>query len=352
MENVSSANTALSAIGIAAAIAITVSAALAWLMLRSSWHWALDHPGSRSLHAAAVPRTGGLALMAGVLAAGCFVELQATEALTREALTGHWLWLETLCAGALGALSLIDDRRGLPVSVRLMAHFIVACVYAGLLLRAGSAAVALPLVLGVALCIAAMTNFFNFMDGTNGLAGGMTVIGQTACAFCAWPSDPTLAALCLAMAGAAVGFLLFNLPGRIFMGDGGSVPLGFLTGAVGVYGWHNGLWPYWFVPLVFAPFIVDAGITLTKRIMHREKFWQAHRGHYYQRVVRMGASHAQLACMEYALMLVCAVGAIWARQIGITGQLAIFATIGVVLASLILSIDARWRRFMMQNEAA
>ncbi len=79
-----------------------------------------------------------------------------------------------------------------------------------------------------------------------------------------------LASICVAAAGAA--FLLFNFPpARIFMGDAGSIPLGFLAAAVGALGWHDGLWPLWFPVVVFAPFVVDASVTLVRRAVRGER---------------------------------------------------------------------------------
>lgn len=305
-------------------------------MIRSSWNWAVDVPGERSLHTAPTPRSGGLAIMAGVLAAACLVQFQ----------TGHWLWVATLGAAILSAVSLADDRHGLPIPVRLLAHLAVAALYSGWLLKPGAATVAILLtLLAITIGITAIINFFNFMDGANGLAGGMAVIGLTTYAIVAWPLDTTLAALCMAVAGAVAGFLPFNLRGRIFMGDGGSVPLGFLAAALGCQGWLAGFWPAWFAPLVFAPFIADASVTLLRRIVRGEKFWQAHREHYYQRLVRMGCAHGRLAVMEYALMFTCAGAACLALRLEASAQLAVFATITFLLITLMRVIDARWAAF-------
>ena len=336
------------------ALAGCLCAALTWLMVRSGWNWAVDVPGERSLHSAPTPRSGGLAVMTGVLAAAGLFQIQ----------TGDWLWAATLGAVLLTAVSLADDRHGLPIRARLLTHLAVAALYSAWLLQIGQpvqlgqpgqfgqfgqpgAAVwaGLLTLLVMTIGIAAVTNFFNFMDGANGLAGGMAVSGFTTYAMVAWPLDTTLAALCLALAGAAAGFLPFNLKGRIFMGDGGSVPLGFLAAALGCQGWLAGLWPLWFAPLVFAPFITDAGVTLLRRIARGEKFWQAHREHYFQRLVRMGCSHARLALMEYALMLACAGAACWALRLPMAGQVALFATIALLLATLMRVIDLRWQAF-------
>ena len=133
------------------------------------------------------------------------------------------------------------------------------------------------------------------------------------------------------------------------MGDSGAVPLGFLAGAVGLKGWHGELWPLWFPLLVFAPFITDAAVTLARRILRGEPFWLSHRQHYYQRVVLMGASHAQVAAGEAALMLLCAGAAVWVLRQGVSGHAAVFATISALLLILMLVIDVRWKRFVARS---
>ena len=348
---------------LAAAIASGAAAAVIALMLAHRWPLAIDQPNERSLHTQPVPRTGGLGLLAGLLCA----------ALVTTLLQGAWPWPETVLAAALAAVSLIDDQRSLSVRVRLFTHLTIAVVYAVLVSPLVSSLVSSPALslppplmpalllphtapgwqgvvwlLFAALCLVTAINFYNFMDGANGMAGGMACIGFGAYAWAAWPGNPALAALSLAVAGAAAGFLPFNLKGRIFMGDAGSVPLGFLAGAVGLNGWHTGLWPLWFPALLFAPFALDATVTLVRRMLRGEKFWLSHREHYYQRVVLMGATHGQLAAGEFALMLACAGAALWARSLeetgGGAGPRAVFATIGALFLVLMLLIDARWKR--------
>jgi hypothetical protein len=96
--------------------------------------------------------------------------------------------------------------------------------------------------------------------------------------------------------------------------------------------------------LVFAPFVVDATATLTRRILRREKFWQAHRDHYYQRLVRMGWSHRQLALAEYALMIACGISALVLLQVDPIFQVAGLSAWLVVYAVLVLYIDKSWTR--------
>ncbi len=287
----------------------------------------LDHPNARSLHVRPVPRIGGLGIVAGVcFALAAFVPGTAAVALP---------------VLALAVISLVDDRWGLPAWLRLFAHLTVAAAFLTVALPG------LPLVPMVLLTLAVgwMINLYNFMDGVDGLAGGMGVTGFAAYAAAAWlGADSELMAVSLAIAGGVLGFLLFNFPpARVFMGDVGSVPLGFLAGAVGILGWNRGLWPLWFPVVVFAPFVVDASTTLIRRALRREKVWQAHRGHYYQRLVLMGWSHRRTILSEYALMLGGAAAGLLALHLDAALQPLALGGLAAAYAAAMIAIDRRWR---------
>jgi UDP-N-acetylmuramyl pentapeptide phosphotransferase/UDP-N-acetylglucosamine-1-phosphate transferase len=148
-----------------------------------------------------------------------------------------------------------------------------------------------------------------------------------------------LAFACAAVASACAGFLLHNFPpARVFLGDAGSVPLGFLAGALGACGVAAQAWPWWFPPVVFAPFILDATVTLARRAFAMEPVWQAHRSHAYQRLALSGWPHRRVAVVEYAAMLVsgfCALVALRAEDDVRFGILSGWAIV-VVLAFLAL----------------
>ena len=235
---------------------------------------ALDEPNHRSLHSALTPRTGGLAIMLGVLVAFAM-------------LGGQWAWIG-IAAGFM-LVSLMDDVCGLQVRWRLVMQLLLCAgfVWFFMLMQPWWVLfLALPALIW-------MTNLYNFMDGSDGLAGGMTAFGFGAYAVAShMVGNLELTFMCGAIVVSSLAFLLFNFyPAKIFMGDAGSIPLGFLAGAIGMYGWQQGLWPMWFPVLVFSPFIVDATATLLKRLLRHEKVWQAHREHYYQRLVQMGWGH-------------------------------------------------------------
>jgi len=289
---------------------------------------ALDTPNARSLHERPVPRTGGIAVLAGIAVAVPFV--------------ASALWMPLLLAFGLAMVSLVDDLRGMPTAVRLALHLAAAALLAWYVLAPMH-----PLELALlVLAVAWITNLYNFMDGSDGLAGGMAFIGFGAYAVAATlAGNVPLALLCTLVSMAAAAFLAHNFhPARIFLGDVGSIPLGFLAGGLGLVGWRDDAWPLWFPLLVFAPFIGDATVTLLKRLARRERVWQAHRDHYYQRLVRMGFGHRGTAYIGYALMAGCAAVALFARVQAPVVQWSAFVAASAVLAVLALWVELRWRR--------
>lgn len=309
---------------LAAAVAAVVSGVLVRVLL--GLRIALDNPNHRSLHTSPTPRTGGIGLLAGVLA-GAVVSTGAVHSA---------LWI----ALALAALSLGDDRWNLPVAVRLLGHLVAAAAFV-LTLGEWPAMWLLPIVV---LALGWMTNLYNFMDGADGLAGGMTMFGFGAFAIAAgMQGHGEIAVLSVCVAAAAAGFLLFNYPpARIFMGDVGSIPVGFLAGALGLLGWKEGVWPAVFPLIVFAPFIVDASVTLAKRALRRERVWQAHREHYYQRLILGGWSHRRAALAEYGLMAVCATAGLLVTFVALAVQTVLVAMLVLLLIVLMVRVDRQW----------
>ncbi len=295
-----------------------------------------DHPNERSLHDRVVPRAGGVAILAaGTVAVG----LPAFEGEFPGALG----WIGG-AAGLIAAVSYCDDLAGLATGMRLVVHVLAAAV----LLPGGIALtqVTLPgaplvlpqaLLVGVAILFTVwMTNLYNFMDGMDGLAGGMAVIGFATFALFGWRAGhESFAAVSLTIAAASAGFLVFNFPpARIFMGDVGSSTLGFLAGALSLWGAREGVFPLWVAVLVFSPFVVDATLTLFRRLLRGERIWQAHRTHYYQRLVRLGWGHRKTVLWEYLLMLACAGSALWAVDLPPVGQWALILVWASVYAAL------------------
>ena len=322
-------------LGAVAVLSFVVAFAALRVLLSRFGRFALDRPNERSLHDTPVPRTGGIALLLGALVSLAF---GATE-----------FWLPLALAAALAVLSFVDDVRGLPTLARLGAHLAAAVLLVWYVMSPMYVVEMALLILAVAW----ITNLYNFMDGSDGLAGGMAAIGFAAYGLAAWlGGDGELAALCVAISSAAVAFLLHNHhPARIFLGDVGSIPLGFLAAALGMVGWRNDQWPLWFPLLVFGPFIGDATITLVRRLLRRERVWQAHRDHYYQRMVRMGLGHRGTAWTAYAVMVLCAAAALAGRAQAPLLQAAAFFGTSAFLALLATWVDVRWTRFVRSQKA-
>jgi UDP-N-acetylmuramyl pentapeptide phosphotransferase/UDP-N-acetylglucosamine-1-phosphate transferase len=194
------------------------------------------------------------------------------------------------------------------------------------------------------MALAWMTNLFNFMDGADGLAGGMAAIGFGAFACAAREAQSVdLFLACAAIASANIGFLAFNFPpAKIFLGDTGSIPLGFLAAALALRGVQVGAWTAAFALLVFLPFIADATATIAKRAFRGERLWRAHREHYYQRLVLSGWSRRRLVLVAYALMAATSASALALREQDAELQWVILAVWSVVFILSFIAMDARF----------
>ncbi|HEU4924052.1 MAG TPA: glycosyl transferase, partial [Burkholderiales bacterium] len=253
------------------------------------------------------------------------------------------LWVPMVLALLIAIVSFVDDLHRLPTAARLAAHLGAAAFLIWYMLSPMNPVEMAVLVVAVTW----VTNLYNFMDGSDGLAGGMATIGFGAYAVAAWlAAEPALASLCVALSAASAAFLVHNLhPARIFLGDVGSIPLGFLAGALGIVGWRNDAWPLWFPVLVFGPFIADATVTLLRRVIRGDRVWNAHREHYYQRMVLMGLGHRRTAWVGYAVMGVCAGAALLGRNQAPWLQAFAFFGASAFLAALAVWVDLRWARF-------
>jgi UDP-GlcNAc:undecaprenyl-phosphate GlcNAc-1-phosphate transferase len=316
-------------------VAFGVTLALLFVILNTSLGKSLlDRPNERSLHAHPVPRIGGLAIMLGIASAWL------------AANNSPGLILLAVIAPLI-AISLLDDFKGVAPLWRLLVQIAVAVLALASIAQGiwpwwGYVCALIMLVWG--------TNLYNFMDGSDGLAGGMTLFGFGGYALAAaFASNGEFAAMTGAVAAAALAFLLFNFsPARIFMGDAGSVPLGLLAGLFGIAGIQANLWPVWFPFLVFSPFIVDATVTLAKRGRRGETVWHAHRDHYYQRLVRMGWGHRSTALVSYAAMLMSVVIALVVRDATAFMQWMAISSVALAYAWGLVYVDRRWRKFQMQ----
>jgi len=288
----------------------------------------LDHPNERSLHSVPTPRSGGLVAIPVVLVLWI-------------ALVPAVPWSLWLACALLFAVSALDDIHRVPVVARFAFHLVAAALVCATLFDINGRW--LTLVVGT-LAIGWMINLYNFMDGADGLAGGMALIGFGAYGIAAWIGDyPDFAIAAWTLSGAALGFLVWNFPpAKVFLGDAGSIPFGGLAGALGLLGWTRGIWPAWFPIVVFSPFIVDATVTLARRTLRGERIWQAHREHYYQRLVQLGWGHKRTVLAEYVLMLGCATIAIAGLQMQAAASAGMLFSMLAAYALLMAFIEKAW----------
>ena len=280
----------------------------------------VDVPNDRSLHLTPIPRTGGVAILVSL---ACGLALTSPTILTgpdSEPLMKELLWIVAALALVAG-VSLADDRWHLSAALRLPIHLGAALMVvfgAGASIRTIPFPGTMSLSLGIfgpivsVLFITWMANLFNFMDGMDGLASAMAIVGLGTLGYLAWTNgDPMIPMFALVAVPAVAGFMFFNFPpARIFMGDAGSVPLGFLCGTLSCVGVSKGAFDIWVPLIVFSPFVVDATVTLLRRALQGKRVWEAHREHYYQRLVLSGWSHARTLLAEVLVMLAASATAI------------------------------------------
>ena len=315
---------------IAAGIAACLGTrALIPLLRRAS---VLDRPNERSSHAIPTPRGGGIAVVAASLAAWLVLIAAGMAPATLLAVTAG--------AAMLALISWLDDLRGLSPAVRFGAQ--CAAVALGAFALPEGAVFQGWLPGGLDMAVAALlwvwfVNLYNFMDGIDGIAGSETAaigIGLALFAIAGIGNDPALAAPAAIIAAAAIGFLVWNwAPARIFLGDVGSVPLGYLLGFLLLAAASRGHWKLALIlPLYF---LADATITLLRRLLRGERVWLPHREHFYQQAVRRGLGHAAVVRRVIAADAILIASGLVAETVsGALGLAIAAAAVLVLLASL------------------
>lgn len=275
----------MTAIALAALLAGTIAAAVVHLIRRHAARLKLlDAPNERSSHRVTMPRGGGAGIVVGV-GVTLLIMHRPGDSMQGVALFG--------AASAVACIGAIDDRRGVSAPLRLLIHTLAAAlaVYClgpvGALWLPGLPPFVLPTGVAVAatiLWLVAVTNFFNFMDGIDGLAGGQAAASAVGVVLAAWSADAVV--LAAAIAGASLGFLVHNWPpARIFMGDVGSGYLGFLLAGLPLLA-PDAQRPNAVVAVAtgLALFLLDPAITLVRRAFAGKNILRAHREHLYQRL--------------------------------------------------------------------
>ncbi len=336
----------------AGVIAASVSGiGVAWFRRWAEHCQILDRPNERSSHTHPVPRGGGLVIAVVTLIGGGVLAMR---------IPSSWTAFAAYVAGAvlIGVVSWIDDLRTLPGSIRFAVHLLGA-----LIAVAGIGywhELSLPLIgilnLGLwgalltTVWIVGLTNAYNFMDGTDGIAAcqglvaglGWTVLGVQA-------SQPVIGSLGFMVASTSAGFLAHNWsPARIFMGDVGSAFLGYTLAVLPVmYVSFDGSAAG--VPLVGLllvwPFVFDTTFTFLRRLLRREKVFSAHRSHLYQRMSTATSGHPRVALIYSGLALAGGLlAAVWSKTMAREANPATLALPALCLALWVLTLAHERRK--------
>lgn len=286
------------------ALIAALSAFLTGLVRRYALaHMLLDVPNARSSHSTPTPRGGGVAIVVGALLGLLVLALAGVLA---------WpaLWALSGAGGLVALVGFLDDHGHVAVRWRLIAHFVAA----GWALACLRGAPPLP-VLGsmldpgwlgatlIAIYLVWLLNLYNFMDGIDGLAGveAVCVCAGGALTY-ALAGIPSLWAVPLVVAAAAAGFLFWNCPpARIFMGDAGSGFLGIVLGVMSLHAAWHAPQLFWCWAVLLGAFVVDATITLLRRLWRGERVYEAHRSHAYQYAARLLGSHRPVTLTVVAI---------------------------------------------------
>lgn len=252
-----------------------------------------DIPNARSSHTVPVPRGGGLAIVFSFLFGMLSLFLVG-------ALAPNTAWALLGAGSGAALIGFLDDHGHIAARWRLLTHFLCAAwalAWLGPLpaihVAGYDVSMGWSAYIVAALFLVWMLNLYNFMDGIDGIASVQSIsVGAGGALLYYWSGDLGHALVCLLLASAAAGFLIWNFPpARIFMGDAGSGFLGLIIGIITIEAaWIDRKFVWSFL-ILSAVFIVDATLTLLRRLGRGERVHQAHRSHAYQHAARRYAGH-------------------------------------------------------------
>ncbi|MTI09301.1 glycosyltransferase family 4 protein [Rhodospirillaceae bacterium RKSG073] len=288
----------------------------------------MDHPNERSSHTVPTPRGGGIVVTGMTLLTWCWFAYESQ----------NWLaFVPAIASLGLAIISWLDDLIDLSAGRRLLLQLIAVFIGYYWIAETGSVTQGLLPIWAEWVIFsffwAGFVNFYNFMDGIDGISGVETIAISLGLFLIASQLGvlSEIYIVSIYIAAIALGFLMVNWhPAKIFLGDVGSIPLGYLLGALLL---HLAAKGYWVSALILpAYYLCDAGLTLTKRLLKKEKIWHAHKQHFYQQATQKGFSHAKVS-LAIACVNILLVGAAY---YAIFEPLHSFIFAAIVVASLLL----------------
>lgn len=316
--------------GLFAAGLFCLSVCITWLMQKRVR--IMDSPNERSSHTEPTPKSGGIAIVATFMAG-----ILAIYLLGDRTPIAQWYFIGFILSALLIALvSFYDDINYKSFSMKLGSQMIAATVVLafGLVIDVLTVPWTAQIHFGwlaypiTFLWIVGLTNSFNFMDGLDGLAGGVAVIVSFFFGIITLSQGSTFVYItCYAILSGSLGFLLFNFsPARIFMGDVGSAFLGFVFATIAIIAglYDHSHTSFLVMPLLLFNFIFDTGFTFIRRLFKGEYVTQAHRTHLYQLCNQLGASHRTVSLSQYAMCIAQGLGALYMVNIPGEPRLLVF----------------------------
>lgn len=294
------------------------------------WMKFLDYPNERSSHTIPKPSGGGIAILVAIGISLIIFELD-------KVFLPPGTKLIFIMAIIIGAISLLDDIKGLSPLSRLF--FQILCISFTIVnIELPNSITLKPLPEWVQLFFVGMfwlwfMNLYNFMDGIDAITSVETSFICLSIIFLSFISlsPPSLIAPAAIITAASSGFLVWNWPpSKLFLGDAGSVPLGFLVGWLLIEVFFSG---YWVVAMILPGYyLADATLTLMNRLWQGKNIWRSHQEHFYQRAFLGGLSHSAIVMrLIFVNLLLLSISAMLAREYPILALLAAIVLIGLFL---------------------
>jgi UDP-N-acetylmuramyl pentapeptide phosphotransferase/UDP-N-acetylglucosamine-1-phosphate transferase len=249
----------------------------------------LDIPNERSNHNAPIIKGAGIGIITTFMML-YYIYFPITDQIV------------TISLGLLCLLSFINDNRQISIIIRLLIQIICSFLvikfwppFLNLTILENILPSWVVLII-ILIFFIWLINLFNFMDGIDGISGVQCIIlgiGTGLCLFLSNETNKHEYIITSFLAGSGLAFLIWNWqPAKVFLGDAGSIPLGFLNAILVLLLFNNGLW---YVALILnSYYFADSSITLLKRMLMKNKPWKAHKTHYYQIAVQNGSSHSKV----------------------------------------------------------
>jgi UDP-GlcNAc:undecaprenyl-phosphate/decaprenyl-phosphate GlcNAc-1-phosphate transferase len=279
----------------------------------------MDEPNERSSHDTPTPKSGGISIVATF-----FIGIVAVFLFSRTIAFLKWTFFAFVISTLLIAgIALYDDVKNRPFIIKLAAQIVATAIVLGFGIIADQVSlpgigvvhlgwVAYPVTL---IWIIGLTNAFNFMDGLDGLAGGVAVIVSAFFCFITYSQGSFFVYItCYTILAGTLGFMAYNFPpARIFMGDVGSVFLGFTFAVLAIIAMRHDVshTSLFVMPLLLFNVIYDTFFTFMRRFLAGERVLDAHRTHLYQLFQRLGYSHRTVSVFHYGVCFLQGCAAFW-----------------------------------------